>query len=198
MSYYTIALFVHIVGVIVVFAATAVESLCLHRLRGSTTTDQLKEWASLSKTTAMLSSLGGGTTVITGIYLSLAVWGLTVPWIGLSLAGVAVMAVLGRVVNSRRLEAIAAATETEPSGPIPAELSGRVHDPVLLASVHTVAALGLGVVFLDVAKPELAGSLAALAVAVIVGVLSAPLASRRGGVPVQDRPISPAVASERS
>jgi hypothetical protein len=83
------------------------------------------------------------------------------------------------------------AAKTEPSGPIPAGLVGRIQDPVLLASVHTMAALSFGVVFLKLARPDLAGGLAALAVAVVVGVLSARLVSRRGSAPAEAKPFSP-------
>jgi hypothetical protein len=198
MSIYAIALFAHIVGVIIVFMATAVEALCLHRMRGATTTDQLREWASLTRTTAVLFPLGGLAMVGSGLYMALTVWGLAVPWIALSLAVVAVSSAFGPGVNTRRLDGIAAAAKTESSGPIPAGLVGRIQDPVLLASVHTMAALSFGVVFLKVARPDLAGGLAALAVAVILGVLSARLASRRGSAPAVAKPVSSAVVSEGS
>jgi hypothetical protein len=197
MSFYAIALFAHIVGVIVIFMATAIEFLCLYRMRGATTTDQLREWASLTKTTATLFPVGGAAMVVSGLYMSLTAWDLTVPWIGLSVAVVVVMSVFGPAVNSRRLEAIAASVATAPSGPIPAELARRVQDPFLLASVHTLAALGIGVVFLKVARPDLVGASAALAVAVVAGVLSAHLASRGASAPAEAKPISPAVASDR-
>ncbi len=198
MNSYTIALFAHIVGVVVMFMSTAIESLCLHRMRGATTTDQLREWASLNKTIGMLFPLGSGAMVLSGLYMALTAWSLTVPWIGLSLAVVVAMGVFGTRVNTRRLEAIAAAAETEPSGLIPAALARRIQDPILLATVHALAALAFGVVFLKVTRPDLVVGLAALAVAVAVGVLSARLASRGGSVPAEARPTGPAVASERS
>ncbi len=198
MNFYTIALFAHIVGVIVMFMSTAVELLSLHRMRGATTTDQLREWASLTKTMAVLFPLGGVPMVVSGLYMALTAWGLTVPWIGLSLAVVVVMGVFGMRVNTRRLEAIAAAAEAERSGPIPAALARRVQDPVLLASVHVLAALAFGVVFVKVARPDLVGSLAVLVVAIAIGILSARLASKGRSVPAEAQPISQAVAGERA
>lgn len=193
MSPYNIALFAHIVGVVFVFMATAVEVLCLHRMRGATTTGQLREWASLTRTTAILFPLGGAAMIVSGLYMTLTAWSLTVPWIGLSLAVVVVMSLVGPGVNSRRLDSIAAAAATAPAGPIPASLADRIQDAVLLASVHTLAALSFGVVFLKVAKPDLVGASAALGIAVVAGVLSARLATRGGSVPAEARAGTPVV-----
>ena len=178
MTLYNLVLFAHIIGTLILFMAVAVESLCLHHLRRAATTDQLREWGSLTKTIQKPLPLSTVFILGSGLYMTLTAWDLTVPWIGLSLAVVVVMTVVGGAVNSRRLDAIAAAAEKASPGAIPPDLARRIQDPVLLASINTLTALGFGVVFLKVARPDLVGAVAVLAVAVVLGVLSAGLASR--------------------
>jgi hypothetical protein len=75
-------------------------------------------------------------------------------------------------VNGRRLTAIRKAAESS-DGAIPLALQRQIADPVLLTSVQTAGMIGLGVVFLMTIKPDLLGSLIALAVALVLGVISA-------------------------
>jgi hypothetical protein len=192
----SIVLFVHVFGAFILFMAVAIEVICLHRMRGATTTDQLREWASLTRTTAKPLPLSTVAILASGLYMGLTVWNLTVPWIGASLAVVAVMFVVGPAVNSRRLDAIAHAAKTAPSGPIPAALEKMIQDPVLLASVHTSTALGFGIVFLKAVRPDLAGTLAAMVAAVAIGLLTARFASGGGSVRAEVSGIAPQVTDE--
>ncbi|HEX9015983.1 MAG TPA: hypothetical protein VF960_08310 [Chloroflexota bacterium] len=180
MSLYAVALFAHIAGAALMFMAIAVELVCLHRMRGATTTDQLREWADLTRTTGVLFPAGSVAIVVSGLYMALTTWNLTIPWIGLSLAVMAVMGIFGGRVNTRKMEAVAAAVRVEPSGPVPGGLARRVADPFLLASVHVLAALAFGVVLLKAARPDLVGSLLVLTVAVAAGLLSTRVPSRLG------------------
>jgi hypothetical protein len=90
------------------------------------------------------------------------------------------MSVVGPTVNGRRLEAIGRAAFSAAPGAIPPDLVRQIHDPLLLASIHTSAALGFGVVFLKTTRPDLAGALAALAVAAAMGLMSTRLGSGGG------------------
>lgn len=68
------------------------------------------------------------------------------------------------------------AAEAEDSGRgISPALQRQMSDPVLLTSISTAGLVGLGVVFLMTTKPDLIGSLIALAVAAVLGVLLAQL-----------------------
>lgn len=194
MTLYNLVLFAHIASTLALFMAIAVESICLLRMRGATTTGQLREWATLIKLTDRALPLSTVGILATGLYMALSGWGLGVAWVGLSLGVVIVMSVVGPRVNSRRLSGIAAAAEAEPPGPIPVELLRRIHDPILLASVQILTALGFGVVFLKAVKPDLPGSLAALGVAVALGLLSAQWVSRGDEMPAGASP-SPAEAA---
>jgi hypothetical protein len=75
-----------------------------------------------------------------------------------------------------------AVARTLPSedGPISAALKQRVHDPVLSLSLWVRTALFLGVVFVMTTEPSGAGAIAAMGVALVLG-MAAGLPARRSG-----------------
>jgi hypothetical protein len=179
MTPYNIALLAHIGGVLVLFMAIAVEWVCLQRLRRAESTEQLREWASLTKTIAKPLPLSMLAILASGIYMSvLRSWEWSIDWIGLSLLAALIMVAVGASVNSRRMEAIARAAETAPAGVIAPDLRRQIHDPVLLTSVQTLATLTFGVVFLKVIRPDPVEAVIALGIAVAIGLLSAQVGSR--------------------
>jgi len=90
-----------------------------------------------------------------------------------------VIAVLGAAVSGRRAGAIARALPAE-DGPISTALRQRVHDPVLSLSLWVRTALFLGVVFVMTTEPSTVGALAAMGIAVVVG-LAAAIPARSSG-----------------
>jgi len=109
--------------------------------------------------------------LLTGIYMSATRWGAQ-GWIVVGLAGMVLIAVLGAAVSGRRAGAIASALPAE-DGPISPALGRQVHAPVLALALGVRTGLFLGVVFIMSTTPTLAGSLAALAVAGVVGLAAA-------------------------
>jgi hypothetical protein len=173
MSIYTLALFAHILGVLGVFVGTAFDWATILRLRRARTVALAREVTSLVGFQARLIQLSSLLLLVAGIYLTVTSWGWGTPWILLSLAALIVMGVLTGGVNGRRLAAIRKAAAEGSEGTIPPALQRRAADPVLLISVQTAVLVGLGAVFLMTVKPDWLGSLITLAVAVVLGVLSA-------------------------
>ncbi|MGH7866628.1 MAG: hypothetical protein ACREP9_03100, partial [Candidatus Dormibacteraceae bacterium] len=81
-------------------------------------------------------------------------------------------------VNGRRLTCIRQTALAEPDGPLSASLRAEMIDPVLVFWSRLAALLGWWMVFLMTLKPDLSGTLAALVVAVVLGVFFALLAQR--------------------
>ncbi len=116
MSVYAIAVFLHIVGALGLFAALGLEWASLYNLRRVTT-----------------------------------------------------IAALGGALTGRRSAAIARSAAGEAAA-ISVSLRQQLHDPVLLLSVWLRTALGLGVVFVMSLKPDAAGALTAMGVALVLGL----------------------------
>ncbi len=142
------------------------------RLRRAQTAAQVRAETTFGGSQRVLIVASSLLLLVAGIYMTVTAWDSDPPWILLSLAALVVMGVLGGVVSARRLEAIKKAAEASGDSLSPA-LKRQLADPVLLTAVLTAGMLGLGVVFLMTTKPDLIGSLIALAVALVLGVVSA-------------------------
>ncbi len=184
-SIYNIALFLHIVGALGVFAALALEWAARLALREATTGEQVRDWLKLFAWMGRLYPVSSLAILLPGFYMTLTTWGGTA-WILTALAGVLAMGVIGGALTRQRMRSAAGAAASQ-SGRLPAELRQQLNDPLLWASLRVRLAIGLGIVFLMSAKPGLAGSLAVMLVAVLLG-LAFSLSTRgrgREGAPAQ-------------
>lgn len=179
MSLYAITVFLHVVGALGLFAALGLEWASLHNLRRAATPEQAREWAKLLSSLRFLGGPAALTILVTGIYLSATRWGHQ-GWIGLSLVGLLLIAVLAVTLTGRRARSIARALASE-GGSLSVALGARLRDPVLLVSAWLRTALALGVVFIMVTKPSGAGALTAMGVALVLGLAAGSSAWGRRG-----------------
>jgi hypothetical protein len=73
-------------------------------------------------------------------------------------------------LNASRHQQLHRAMGEALSGSVPEKLLPQLHDAVLWSSTLLLTAIGLGVVFLMTVKPDLLGSLIALAIAILIGL----------------------------
>jgi protein-S-isoprenylcysteine O-methyltransferase Ste14 len=111
------------------------------------------------------------TTVITGIYMVLKVWG-WVPWILVVLGALVLIIVLSTALTKPRMVAIGRTLAME-KGPFSQTFHNLVNHPVLWISLQTRVAIALGIIFLKIAKPDFFGSLLTIGAAIVLGVASA-------------------------
>lgn len=180
MTLYDVGLFVHIVGALVLFAATGLEWVGILNLRSAKTAEEASNTSNMLRVLSRAYPLSGATLSLSGIYLTVTAWG-WVWWIVVSLAAVIFLAATGERHTGRRLAAIGKMA-AEAKGAVPEELSRAIRDPFLLGIHQVRTAFSLGIVFLMVAKPGLAGTLATLAVSLVLGWIST-VPVRRRGVP---------------
>ena len=168
---YTIALFIHIVGVLGLFTCIALELASLFGLRRAQLLEEVQAWTSLHQVIAWAFPLAALLTLGAGLFLALDAWGWKVPWIDVAFFAFIAMGLLGRL-NTSRHQQLDRAMGGVLSGSVPTELLPQLHDPVLWTSNLLLTTIGLGVVFLMTVKPDLLGSLIALAVAILVGLFA--------------------------
>ena len=178
MSLYSISLFLHIVGALGLFVVLGLEWAGLINLRRSTEAGHVREWVRLLAAPRVVGGPAALLILATGIHMTATRWG-PQGWIIVGLAGMVVIAVLGAALSGRKTGAIARALPAE-SGPISAALQRQLNDPVLAGSLRVRTALGLGIVFVMTLQPGTAGSLAAVALALVAG-LAASLPTRGRG-----------------
>ena len=99
--------------------------------------------------------------------MAVAVWG-GAGWIVVAFLTLLLLPPLGMIAGLR-LPAVRRELEAE-SGPLSPALRRRLDEPLFVASIQVRTAIVLGIVFLMTNKPDAAGSVAAIAVAAVLGV----------------------------
>src|SRR5712671_5234034 len=172
MTVYSTVLFVHVVSAIGLFIALAAEGAILFRIRSAQSVEEARFFVGAFqrlRIVAIPSFLG---VLVGGMYLA-SKWGRGILWIPLALGTTLLIMLIGGFVTGirmARLRKVLSSTENDVS--IEA-LSAMTKDTALLLSYGLRVGLGLGIVFLMTAKPDLPGSLGALAAGCSAGLLGA-------------------------
>ena len=172
MSIRALALFVHIVGALALFAGLALEQASLRNLRRATGSAQAREWARLWSALPRVDGPAALTVLASGVYLAAASH-VHAAWVALGLLGMVAMGALGGAVTRRRVREIARSLPVGDADPLPTTLSQRLRDPALHAAAAFRLAIALGVVFEMTVKPETISALAGMAVALGAGAFMA-------------------------
>jgi hypothetical protein len=180
MSIYTIVLFVHIIGAIGYFLSIGSWLFILVGLRRAQRVEEVRALIHMNDLSRAFGDGSGLVLLIAGLYLALSAWSLLTSWILVALISLILILPTNAVLIAPRRSALVKQLErSAPEGKISLALSQHIHNPVLWATSQTTAVLLLGIVFLMTTKPDLEGSLIVMAGALVLGLLSSPLVSRR-------------------
>jgi hypothetical protein len=157
MSLYSIALFLHIVGALLLFVTLTVEGLALRQLHRAATTEAIQGAATILRVNRIVGPASALGVLIPGVYMTATTWG-WVAWILVALAAWVLIAVLG-AVNGIRLLAL------ERRG----VLTTATRNPLFVVSWFTRVGIALGVVFLMSVKPGAAAAVLAIGLAAGAG-----------------------------
>ena len=187
MSIYTIVLFVHIIGAIGYFLSIGSWLFILVRLRRAQRVEEVRALMHVNDLSGPFGDGSGLVLLIAGFYLALSAWSLLTNWILVALISlILILLTNGVLIGPRRRALVKQLKRSAPEGEISLALSQHINDPVLWATSQTTAALLLGIVFLMTTKPDLGGSLIVITVALVLGLLSSLLVSRRRPTPRQE------------
>jgi hypothetical protein len=178
MTLYSAALFLHVVGALLLFTAVSLEGIGLRQVRRASTPEQVRDAAGiagLARTVGPASLVG---IALPGLYMTATSWGWA-PWILVGLVSWLLVGVSG-AVNGIRLASIGRAA---PAGgqPLSAELSARIGDPLLVTLWLMRAAIVLALVYLMTVKPGVVEALLAVVAAAAVGLVASLPTWRRAG-----------------
>src|ERR1700694_3440512 len=157
MTLYSIALFLHIVGALLLFVTLTVEGIALRQVRRAATIEAARGAAALLRLNRIVGPLSALGVLIPGLYMMATNWG-WVAWIAVALVSWLAIVVLGAVSGVR----ILALDRSQ------ALLTG-IRNPTFLISWSTRAGIALGVVFLMTVKPGAAVALLAILLAAAAG-----------------------------
>jgi hypothetical protein len=183
MTLYAAALFLHIVGALLLVAALTVEGIALRQVGRAITLGQVRDSAGIAGLTRVVGPAAALGILLPGLYMTATNWG-WIPWILVGFAAWLLVAGLG-AVNGVRLAALGRATGADAERPSP-ELAAQLKAPLLVASWRVRAAILVGIVLLMTIKPDLVGSLLTIGVAALLGLAAALPAW--GSPPARERP----------
>jgi hypothetical protein len=177
---YQLALFAHIIGVLLLFIALGLEVAALQGLRYALTTEQARTWLGLAHNVELLFPASGLLILVAGVYMTLLAWTFMTAWIVVAFVALIALSVLGAVVNGGRFKALERVAQSSTAGAISEELRRQIAEPTLRISVYTMTGAALGIVLLMVIKPDLPGSVVTVVVAALIAGASALLVRSRG------------------
>ncbi len=180
MSIFSIVLFLHIVGALGVFVALGLEWTGLRQIQSAISSDQVRGWMGILKSLRKFGLASMLATVISGLYMIVAHVGAK-PWIIVTIGALVLIIAIAQVLTAPRMAAVGRALAAG-KGTLSETFHSLANHPLLQVSIQTRAAIALGIVFLKVARPDLAGSLATVAAAILLGIASVIPFYRRANV----------------
>ena len=157
MNLYSIALFVHVVGALLLFVTLTVEGVALRLLHRAATPEASKSAAGMLRLNRIVGPVSALGVLIPGLYMTATSWG-WVAWIMVAFVSWLLIAVLGavngiRIVGLERSQAL---------------LSG-IRTPMFLVSWMTRVGIALGAIFLMTVKPGAVAAVLAILIAAAAG-----------------------------
>jgi hypothetical protein len=170
---YQTALFLHILGVLGFFIALGVSYTAVLGVRRAQTIQSIRLWTSATNgVNRILFPLSGLLILVAGIYMVQTEWSERAPWASVALIALFILAIGAPVTQGRRLAALRRSAAAQPeSAPVTDALWAQAHDAVTWVSVNASAALAIGIVYLMTLKPDALGSVIALLIAPVVGMV---------------------------
>lgn len=179
--WYTLALFVHILGAIGLFVAVSLVAVALVRMRQASTLEQIREWAAVAQLAGKSLAFIGLVILAPALYMVIVAWGFTTPWVLAALLTFLVLAIMGATVNSRTIQQVGALVQAAPPDLVPDELRTQLMARRLWLAEGIRVTLLVGIVCLMTLKPDLLFSLLVLIGMLILGLLLGTIAQRFPG-----------------
>jgi len=173
MTGYTIALYLHFLGLVGLFVGYGLEWTGSSMLRRAASAEQARAALALYRFSLPISGPGLLLLILSGGYLASITGGMRQAWISASLLAIVVALGIGFVFILPRVRTIRAALP-EGNVALPDTALTRVKDPMVVTLIRVRFVLALGIVYLMTAKPaSLATGLFLLLGAIVIGLLCA-------------------------
>lgn len=166
MSIYTAVLFLHLSSALLLFIAFAVEWAAVNYLRAAKTAEQAQTWLEFGRYAPLFNGPALAVLVLTGGYLASVLGAFKFAWIPSSLLGIAIVMLLGIVINMPKMRAIRLAI---PKGG--EALAKALHNSLLPVSVRLRTFLALSIVFMMATKVKFEHCVLALLAGIALGLL---------------------------
>lgn len=172
MTRFTIAVFLHLVGMVGLFIGYGLEWVASSLLRRSTNAEEVRAWLRIYRLSLPISGPGLLLLILSGGYFASITGWMKQGWIFASLLAIVFALGIGFVFILPRVRMLRAVL---PEGNTPLSEAARacVQGPMIITLIRVRFLLALGILYLMIAKPDLATSLFILLGAIVVGLISA-------------------------
>lgn len=178
MDTYSVVLFVHVLGVVLLFAAFSATQLGGARLRRAESTEHARLWLGLLAVSGPMFGVAFLLIVAAGLYMTNDLWGFSTSWIVVALVTVGIMLVVGTGVVGRGLSKMGTTAATAPDGPLSPELQAVIQDRAVWTSLFTMNGFGVGVLWLMTTKPGWTESIVVILALGLIGAILGSAAAR--------------------
>jgi hypothetical protein len=170
MTIYSTVLFIHVVSAIGLFIALAAEGAIFFRIRTAQSVEEARFFIRVFQRLRIIAIPSFLGVLVGGMYLA-SKWGRGIFWIPLALGATLLIMLIGGFVTGIRVAGLRKRLSSTENGVSIETLRAMTKDTALWLSYGLRLGLGLGIVFLMTAKPDLLGSLGALAAGCGAGLL---------------------------
>jgi hypothetical protein len=172
MSLYTSMLFLHVSTAICLFVGMGVWLVGMTAIARATRVEQVRALADLMLMVRLVVPASALLVIVAGGTMTRIAWSLQTGWIAVTLASLVVIGPIGTWVIDPKVRGIATLAHTLPDGALPASLTERTQSRLLCLTLHTMAAMLFGIVFLMTTKPALTSAIAAMVASALLGLAS--------------------------
>ena len=176
--WYTLALFVHILGAIGLFVAISLIVVAFVRMRRASTIEQIREWASVADVAGKSMIVISLVVLVPALYMVIVAWGFLTPWVMAALITFVVLSIMGASMNGRTLERVVVMAQKASPGLVPADLRAQLLSPQLWLAEGVRLMLLLGILCLMTIKPDILFSILVLLGMLILGLILGALSQR--------------------
>ena len=180
---YAVTLFVHLTGVITMFVGVGTLIFAVLAMRRARSVAEVRaivvpltigrrmgfEWISVIDLVVIVGVL---LIALSGVSMASQIHTFSAAWVRVATVAFLLIAPLGPFVVNPRLHVIARTAAAPPAAPLDDMLAARTHSVVLAVALTLMAAVLLAIVFLMTNKPSLYWSIAIVAGAAILAVLT--------------------------
>ncbi|HEX9351762.1 MAG TPA: hypothetical protein VF877_10870 [Gaiellaceae bacterium] len=167
-TYHTV-LYLHLLSMLVGFAAASIITLCLIRLRAAETVAEAVPWGMLAGKIGMVFPLVLVGFFATGAYMTNEVWMWDTGWVDVGIVSLTIIAIQGLLVAKGRAKVLQKALRENGPGPLGEPARRRTHDSALWVTSFSNPGLLLGVAWVMTQKPSTTGAIAGVVVAYAIG-----------------------------
>ena len=179
---YTISLYLHIVGALVLFSAIGIEWLSLYNLRKSETRESIITWLSHFIIIKNFFMTAFFLLLIPGIYM-MAEFYHSAGFVIIGIIGLVVLSISGRFLSGSRLMAIrTAAAKSESEFPL-SDILNKTRDKYLWDTFLLRVGAALGIVYTMTFQTDLVDSIIVIVIGGLLGFLVGKMTSSADGIP---------------